>query len=123
VERKNYPALGDPVGPYVHAVEHHGFLFLSGLTAFGSPAQKGSVSEQAEAIFSQIASIARAERVGLDAIAKVTIFVTSLDDIGALRETLLRIYGTALPASSLVRVAGLFSPDLKIEVEAVLAVS
>ncbi|WP_437536785.1 RidA family protein [Sorangium sp. So ce726] len=123
MERKNYPALGDPVGPYVHAVEHNGFLFLSGLTAFGSPAQKGSVSEQAEAIFSQIASIARAEQVGLDAIAKVTIFVTSLDDIVALRETLFRIYGTALPASSLVRVAGLFSPDLKIEVEAVLAVS
>lgn len=123
MERKNYPALGDPVGPYVHAVEHNGFLFLSGLTAFGSPAQKGSVSEQAEAIFSQIASIARAEQVGLDAIVKVTIFVTSLDEFAALRETLFRIYGTALPASSLVRVAGLFSPDLKIEVEAVLALS
>ncbi|WP_438043660.1 RidA family protein [Sorangium sp. So ce128] len=123
MERKNYPALGDPAGPYVHAVEHNGLLFLSGLTAFGSPAQKGSVSEQAEAIFSQIASIARAEGVGLDAIAKVTIFVTSLDELVALRETLFRIYGAALPASSLVRVAGLFSPDLKIEVEAVLALS
>ncbi|WP_437491424.1 RidA family protein [Sorangium sp. So ce1014] len=123
MERKNYSALGDPVGPYVHAVKHNGFLFLSGLTAFGSPAQKGSVAEQAEAIFSQIASIARAEQVGLEAIAKVTIFVTSFDDIAALRETLFRIYGAALPASSLVRVAGLFSSDLRIEVEAVLAIS
>ena len=123
MERKNYPALGDPVGPYVHAVKHNGFLFLSGLTAFGSPAQKGGISEQAEAIFARIASIAQAERVGLDAIAKVTLFVTSFDDITALRATLFRTYGAALPASSLVRVAELFSPDLKIEVEAILATS
>jgi 2-iminobutanoate/2-iminopropanoate deaminase len=37
------------------------------------------------------------------------------------RTVLFRVYGTQLPASSLVRVAGLFSPELQIEVEAILA--
>ena len=36
--------------------------------------------------------------------------------------TLFKHYGSNLPASSLVQVNRLFSPDLKIEVEAVIAV-
>jgi 2-iminobutanoate/2-iminopropanoate deaminase len=122
VERKNYPHLARPVGPYVHAVKHGGFLFLSGLTAFGSPAQGRSVAEQADAIFAQIISIAEAERSSLSSLVKVTIFVTSFDGVTQLREVLFRHYGSNLPASSLVQVAGLFSTEINIEVEAILAV-
>ncbi|MGD1953370.1 MAG: hypothetical protein ACFB14_27550 [Leptolyngbyaceae cyanobacterium] len=39
VERKNYPHLDAPVGPYVHGVSYNGLLFLSGLTAFSTPTQ------------------------------------------------------------------------------------
>lgn len=122
VERKNYPHLAQPVGPYVHAVKHNGFLFLSGLTAFGSSAQGRGVAEQADAIFAQITSIAEAERSSLSALVKVTIFVTSFDGITQLRESLFRHYGSHLPASSLVQVARLFSTEINIEVEAILAV-
>ena len=121
-QRKNYPHLEEPVGPYVHAVKHNGFLFLSGITAFGSSAQNSTISEQADVIYSIIASIADEENTDLSNLIKVTIYVTSLDDIESLRATLFKHYGSALPASSLVQVSRLFSPDVKIEVEAIIAV-
>jgi 2-iminobutanoate/2-iminopropanoate deaminase len=121
IERKNYPSLPSPAGPYVHAVKANGVLFLSGITAFGLPAQKGSISEQLDAVYGQIEQIAKHEGANLSRIVKVTIYVTEFEDLAGLRKVLFQRYGEALPASSLVRVAGLFSPDLKVEVEAVLA--
>lgn len=121
LERKNYAHLPTPVGPYVHAVKCNGLLFVSGLSAFGSPAQRRGIAEQAEAIFEQLASIAAAEQSSLRSLVKVTLFVTRLDDLDALRGALFRRYGSDLPASSLVQVKGLFAPELQIEVEAILA--
>lgn len=122
IERKNYHQLEKPVGPYVHAVKHGGFLFLSGLTAFGTESQGHSVDRQAVSIFQQLKTIASAEDVSLEALVKVTIFITSFESIARLRETLFQEYGRNLPASSVVQVTALFSPDVNIEIEAVLAV-
>ena len=121
VERKNYPELGEVKAPYVHAVKHNDTLWLSGLTAFGTPAQKAGIAEQAEAVFLQIKAIASAEGTDFSRLIKVTIFITSFAEIDALRQVLYRHYGDHLPASSLVEISRLFSPDLKIEIEAVFA--
>lgn len=121
IQRINYPALGNVTAPYVHAVRQGKILYISGLTAFGSHAQKGTLAEQAEVIFRQFQHIAEAEKITLGALIKVTIFITSFEDIDALRSVLFRYYGDHLPASSLVAVSRLFSPDLKIEIEAIMA--
>jgi 2-iminobutanoate/2-iminopropanoate deaminase len=120
--RNNYPALGEPVGPYVHAVRYGNTLYLSGLTAFGTTAQGGNIEMQAKEIFRQIQEVVRAEGSGLENIIKVTAFVTELDRMEELRQTLFGIYGQNLPASSLIRIAGLFADGLKIEIEAMIAV-
>lgn len=120
-ERKNYPQLGEVKAPYVHAVKHGATLYVSGLTAFGTAAQQGDIAEQAEAIFEQLKSVAAAENTSLATLLKVTIFITSFTEIAALREVLYRNYGEHLPASSLVQVSGLFSADLRIEIEAIFA--
>ncbi|WP_313382903.1 RidA family protein [Pantoea sp.] len=121
IERINYLALGEVKAPYVHAVKHGNTLYVSGLTAYGSAAQTGSVAEQAKVIFDQFQLIAEAENKTLSALLKVTLFITSFEDIDALRQVLFHYYGDHLPASSLVQVSALFSPDLKIEIEAVMA--
>ena len=121
IERRNYSHLAPPVGPYVHAVRSAGLIFLSGITAYGTSAQGQSLAKQAKAIFEQINSIAQAEGSSLAAIVKVTIFITSFVEVAQLREVLFQEYGENLPASSLVQVAGLFSPEIVIEIEAVLA--
>ncbi|MGJ0479835.1 RidA family protein [Pantoea agglomerans] len=120
-ERKNYPKLGEVKAPYVHAVKHGETLYVSGLTAFGTAAQQGNIAEQADVIFEQLKSVAAAENTSLAALLKVTIFITSFTEISALREVLYRHYGEHLPASSLVQVSGLFSADLRIEIEAIFA--
>ncbi|WP_449555162.1 RidA family protein [Lelliottia amnigena] len=119
VLRKNYPELGEIKAPYVHSVKHGQTLYISGLTAFGTPAQHKGIAEQAEEIFSQLRKIVSAEGADFSALLKVTIFITSFDEIEALRNVLYRNYGDHLPASSLVEVSRLFSPDLSIEIEAI----
>ncbi|WP_215844762.1 RidA family protein [Candidatus Pantoea bituminis] len=117
--RKNYRALGEVKAPYVHSVKHGNTLYVSGLTAFGTAAQHKGIAEQAEEIFSQIRNIVSVEEIEFSALIKVTIFITSFEDINRLRKVLYRNYGDHLPASSLVEVSRLFSPDLSIEIEAI----
>lgn len=119
--RKNYPELGEVKAPYVHSVRHENTLYISGLTAFGTPAQHKGIAEQAEEIFSQIRKIIAAEGADFSSLIKVTIFITSFAEIIALREVLYRNYGDHLPASSLVEVSRLFSPDLSVEIETIFA--
>ncbi|ABP61357.1 RidA family protein [Enterobacter sp. 638] len=119
VLRKNYPALGEVKAPYVHSVKHGQTLYISGLTAFGTPAHHKGIAEQAEEIFSLLRKIVSAEDADFSALIKVTIFITSFDEIDELRNVLYRNYGDHLPASSLVEVSRLFSPDLSIEIEAI----
>ncbi|MBD3881509.1 RidA family protein [Phormidium tenue FACHB-886] len=123
VERKNYPYLDAPVGPYVHAVSYNGLLFLSGLTAYNTPAQDKDIATQAEAICSQMRSIFEMEGISFNNLIKVTMFVTELEEIDKLRSVLSSNYGNNLPASSLVQVKSLFAPELKIEIEAIVAVA
>lgn len=119
VIRRNYPELGEVKAPYVHSVKHGNTLYISGLTAFGTAAQHEGITEQAEEIFNQIRKIVSAEGADFSALIKVTIFITSFAEIDALRKVLYRNYGDHMPASSLVEVSRLFSPDLSIEIEAV----
>ena len=117
--RRNYRALGEVKAPYVHSVKHGNTLYISGLTAFGTAAQHEGITEQAEEIFSQIRKIISEEEIDFSALIKVTIFITSFEEINELRKVLYRNYGDHLPASSLVEVSRLFSPNLSIEIEAV----
>lgn len=121
--RKNYPHLAKPVGPCVHAEKHNGMLFLSGLTALGSPAQGRGIRQEIGAILESIARIARAERIDLRALLKVTVFVTSLELVNELREALSQHLSDSFPAISLVQIGRLLSPHILLEAEAVLAVS
>ncbi|KZL27684.1 RidA family protein [Pseudovibrio sp. Ad37] len=123
LQRKNYLCIPEAVGPYVHAVAHQGILHISGLTAFATKAQAQETDLQAREIVSQISAIAEEQRVSLANLVKVTIFVTDLSALGELRSVLANAYGDHRPASSLVEVQKLFHPDLKIEIEATLALT
>ena len=121
IQRHNYETLGLPLGPYVHSMTHQNTLYTSGLTAFGTKSEHGTISEQARAIFTQLELIAEQQSTSLKQLIKVTIFVTDLTDIDKLRDFLFEYYGQDLPASSLIKIDSLFSPGLLIEIEAILA--
>ncbi|EPJ48836.1 MAG: hypothetical protein OFPI_27530 [Osedax symbiont Rs2] len=121
LRRENYPALGPVAGPYSHSVVHANTLYTSGLTAFATDHQKGSIDAQARSIFQQLATICAANNTSLAMLIKVTLFVSDMRQIAPLRAALFDIYGEHIPASSLVGVGSLFSEDLSIEVEAIVA--
>ncbi len=120
IQRKNYTELGEVLGPYSHSVIHQNTLYTSGLTAFGSEAQKEGIEAQTRAIFSQLNQICQANNVTLKNLIKVTLFVSDLSEMESLRTTLFELYGNHIPASSLIKVDALFSEDLKIEIEAII---
>lgn len=123
VTRHNLEQLGLPVGPYTHAVVHGATLYTSGFTAFGTKAQSGSSEAQTDAVIDQLEVIAQAFDRSLGDLIKVTVFATDPEDIPGIRSALTRRYGAAVPASSLVLVAALFAPELRVEIEAVFALS
>eukprot|EP00630_Chrysocystis_fragilis_P003451 CAMPEP_0197394980 /NCGR_PEP_ID=MMETSP1165-20131217/6271_1 /TAXON_ID=284809 /ORGANISM="Chrysocystis fragilis, Strain CCMP3189" /LENGTH=132 /DNA_ID=CAMNT_0042920723 /DNA_START=80 /DNA_END=478 /DNA_ORIENTATION=+ len=124
VVRKRFDAiLGPPLGPYSPVVVHANSLYFSGVTAFDTPAQGQAIEMQVVEIFRKIAAVAEAEGTSLRNLVKVTLFVSDLTRISELRKALYDIYGDDIPASSLIQVAALFSPEVTIEVEAIVALA
>ncbi|MEO9530508.1 RidA family protein [Roseibium sp.] len=119
IVRKNSERLGIPVGPYTHAVVHDRTLYTSGFTAFGTEAHSGSAGAQTRAVLDQLDSLAREFGKSLADIVKVTVFAIRPDDIAEIRDVLSERYDNAVPASSMVLVASLFAPELRVEIEAI----
>ncbi|WP_454878015.1 RidA family protein [Serratia inhibens] len=121
LKRINYPQLPAPGGPYVHAVRHCDTLYVSGLTAFATEAQGQAAAQQTQAILEQLATITAAEGTNLKALIKITVFLTDIGDLQAIRPVLFDYFDGALPACSLVAVNALFSPQVSVEIDAVVA--
>lgn len=107
------------MGPYSHAVKNGNRLYLSGFTAFRTEAQGQSLETQANAILEQIKTVAADEGTDMSSLLKVTIFITDFSQAIELRKVLGLHHGGYFPASSLVKVSKLFSPELNIEIEAI----
>jgi 2-iminobutanoate/2-iminopropanoate deaminase len=102
-------------------VKHDGLLFLSGLTALGSSAQGRSITEQMAAICQALANVAQSERTDLSSLVKVTLFVTNLQFVRELHAAWTEHFANSSAMSSLVQIGKLLSPDVLVEVDAVLA--
>lgn len=121
--RHNIDQLGQPVGPYSHAVAHGDTLYTSGFTAFGTDARSRDAHAQTHAVLDQLETLAKTFGRSLADLVKVTIFVADPGAIPEIRTALEERYGTHVPASSMVLVAGLFAPELKLEIEAIFALT
>jgi 2-iminobutanoate/2-iminopropanoate deaminase len=121
ITRRNFPEIGQPGGPFCHAVRAGDLLFISGATAGGTEAANGTAAQQAEAVLKKLSHILGAEGATLANVVKVTVFLTDIrdrDEIAKVRE---RYFQGAYPTSTLVQVAALAAPNLKVEIEAIAA--
>lgn len=111
--------------PYASGVRVVGpLLFTSGFTSRdddGAVVAPGDMAAQFEQIFHRLKQVAAAAGTGFDHLIKVTIFVTDIDRAYADPEQWRRYFG-ARPASTLVEVSRLKSPDILVEIEAVFEV-
>lgn len=77
---------------------------------------------QTRLAFQNIERALAAARVGWPSVVKLSFFVVAVDELDVVRAVRDEFVATgAPPTSSLVQVAGLFRPELLIEVEAVAA--
>lgn len=111
--------------PYASAVRIDGpLLFTAGMTSrddAGNTVAPGDMAGQFEQIFLRLSQAAAAAGTGLEHLVKVTIYVTDIDRAYADPEQWRR-YFIGRPASTLVEVSRLKSPDILVEIEAVIAI-
>ena len=101
-------------------------VYISGqvpLNAVGVLVGAGDAVAQAEQVFANLDIALRAAGCGWSDVVRLTFYLTDLDDLAAVREVRDRYLGAdRLPASSLVKVAGLVNPEFRIEVDAVAVI-
>jgi reactive intermediate/imine deaminase len=119
------PGLSEPVSHYTDAVRGGNLLFISGcvpLDADGNLVGAGDVVAQARQVFTNIGLILEAAGASFADVVKVTNYLTNIDDRPLINPVRQEFFGDARPASTLVEVSRLVSPDFLLEVEAVAVV-
>lgn len=112
-----------PSGRYSHVVTGIGRqVFVAGQVALDEKGQlvgEGDALAQARQVFANIGHCLAAAGAGFEHLAKLTIFVTDIAHLVGIRTAWDEVLGAAhAPASSAVQVAGLFRPELLLEIEA-----
>jgi 2-iminobutanoate/2-iminopropanoate deaminase len=122
------PDAPKAIGPYAQAVSVPAgrLVFCSGQIpldpATGELVGAGDVREQAERVLKNLSAVLSAAGASFADVVKTTIFLTDLQDFGAVNEVYARFVGAPPPARATVQVAGL-PKGAAIEIEAVAVVA
>ena len=114
----NSPLLS-AVGPYSHAVDCDGLVFLSGQTPVDPQTGKlvdGDVAEQTKQCFKNLFSVLESAGLSTDEVQKVNVFLTSMGDFACMNEVYKQQFKEPYPARSTIAVAGL-PLNAKIDIE------
>jgi reactive intermediate/imine deaminase len=118
-------ALARPFSHYTDAVRIDDLLFVSGCVAVdsdGSLVGGDDVVAQTRQVFANLAAILDAAGASFADVAKVTVFLTDVDDRARINPVREEFFGDARPASTLVEVSRLVVPGAKVEIELVARV-
>ena len=121
IETKNAPAA---IGTYSQAYRVDNLVFISGQIGM-DPVSAELVSDQftpqAEQVFKNLSAVAQASGGSLAGIAKLTVYLTDLNDFADLNLVLFNVIKTPYPARAAVEVKALPKGAL-IEIEAIMAI-
>ena len=117
IVRVTSPEVPEPApGTWSNCLVVNGVAYLAGMTAGGS---EGDEYAQAKVIFAKIRHLLEAAGGSMADILKVTIFVTDISQREKVWQARREFFTGNFPASTLVQVAALANPSLKVEIEAV----
>ena len=119
----NPSAVHKPAGPYHHTVlvhENARWLAISGQVGMDREGNIASgVRAQSEQVFRNITACLEANGMSKQNLVKVTVYLTDARFLADYRAARTAVFGDDIqPASTLVIVTGLASPDFLVEVEA-----
>jgi 2-iminobutanoate/2-iminopropanoate deaminase len=117
IDRVVSPEVSEPpAGTWSNCLAVNGVAYLAGMTAGGT---EGDEYAQSKVIFTKIRHLVEAAGGSMADIVKVTIFVTDITQREKVWQTRREFFTGNFPASTLVQVAALANPSLKVEIEAV----
>jgi len=114
-------AAPKPIGPYSQAIRAGGFLFLSGQIALDpetGDVVAGDTSAQARRVLLNLKAVLEASGSGLSKVVKTTIYLTDLNDFGAVNQVYGEFFGEVKPARSTVQVSRL-PKEVRVEIDAI----
>jgi reactive intermediate/imine deaminase len=122
------PKLARPAGIFSSGVKVPAgqLIFVSGQVArnaAGETVGKGEIRAQTRQALENVKAVLEAAGATLDDIVKVTVFVTDVSHVAAIHEVRAEYFRRDYPASTLVEVKSLVSPDLMIEIDAIAVTS
>ncbi|MFO0986126.1 MAG: RidA family protein [Alphaproteobacteria bacterium] len=124
IKRISSPAVTEPPpGLWSNCLVVDGIAYISGMTArargdFGTVEDVGAY-EQAKIIFAKIRDLLRAAGGEMADVVKITIYVTDIRDRKEVWRARQEVFTGNFPASTLVQVAALAEPAMKVEIEAI----
>ena len=112
------PDVPEPApGTWSNCLVAGGVAYLAGMTARGT--ELTDEYAQSKAIFTKIRHLVEAAGGTMADIVKVTIFVTDISQREKVWQARREFFTGNFPASTLVQVAALADPSIKVEIEAV----
>jgi enamine deaminase RidA (YjgF/YER057c/UK114 family) len=99
-------------------------LLCSGQTATGddgSPPTTSDMAKQVEQALSNLTTVLASAGMTMANVIKLTVYTTDVDELLAAYGTAVQFLGDNLPAMTLIGVARLAFPELKVEIEATAA--
>jgi reactive intermediate/imine deaminase len=122
LQRINPQGLSTPQ-TYSHVVKAGKLLFIAGqvgATADGTVVGPG-MKEQTEQVLENLQVALKSQGLDISHVAKITIYTTSISEFRAQEVAAVRakFFGTNHPASTLVQIQQLASPEYKLEIEAI----
>ena len=111
MNRKSITASGAAaVGPYSHAVESGGFVFLSGQTPVDHATGKlveGSIRAQTETCFKNLGAVLSAAGLSMADVVSVQVFLTDMKDFAEMNSAYETVFEKPFPARTTIGVASL----------------
>jgi 2-iminobutanoate/2-iminopropanoate deaminase len=125
-EEIRVPGQPEPISHYTDAVRAGDLLFVSGCVPVDSEGKLvggGDVVAQTRQALENVGRVLEAAGVTFADVAKVTVYLTDVDDRPRINPVRREFFGETRPASTLVEVSRLAIPGAKVEIEAVAVVS
>jgi 2-iminobutanoate/2-iminopropanoate deaminase len=122
IKRVKSPLAPEPQpGTWSNCLVVNGVAYVAGLVGRGEDGKTvaGDEYDQAKAIFIKMRGLIEAAGGKMADVVKVVIFVTDIKNREKVWQARREVFSGDFPVSTLVQVAALASPDLKVEIEAI----
>ncbi len=124
MKRIKLPDAPEPKGHYSPAVVHNGLIFVSGQLPINhatGEVETGAIEKQTELALRNVEAILLEANSDVHHVLQMTIYISDIEDWGAVNEVYKRILGEHKPSRAIVPVKDLHF-GTKIEIQAIAAV-